>query len=100
MGLKHKTGSAPVGGEARAFDQLAGTIDAKATPHVIAEQAIAEMIANGATFKAQRRDDGLASFIFEVAGGGDRERCREIVRQIKARPDAWSVMIHMVSMAL
>ena len=50
-------------------------------------QALREMIAAGATFKVHRRDDGLGmSFTYNVADGGDQDRCRDILAAVKAKP--------------
>ena len=62
-----------------------------ATAQDRARRALNEMIANGAVFQAHRSADGLApSFTYEVSAGGDRSRCRKILRELKEDHAAFS----------
>jgi len=48
-----------------------------------ARLAVEEMLAAGACFSVSRREDGSASFLYELRSGGSRRRCREILRAAK-----------------
>jgi len=41
------------------------------------------MLACGAIFSISRREDGSASFLWELRPGGSRRRCRQVLRQAK-----------------
>lgn len=53
-------------------------------------EAVAAMIAAGAVFAVRRRDDALGfSFSYSVKPGGDVERCRAILADVKGWPPAF-----------
>ena len=82
--------------EPREIDRFGRRIDLTDSAQDEAEQAVAAMLANGATFHPQSRTDGLQAFTYEVAGSGDLERCREILREVKAKPADWAAMVRLV----
>jgi len=53
--------------------------------------AVSTMICNGAIFRIRRRrlGRGRGDWLYEVPKGGDRERCRQIVRDAKDRGGAF-----------
>ena len=53
-------------------------------------EAVEAMVAAGAIFSVQHRDDCLGpSFTYCVSAGGDAERCRAILALVKAKPPAF-----------
>ncbi len=47
--------------------------------------AVSDMVANGAIFHVQHRSDDLQHWTYELPHGGDRLRCRAIIRNEKER---------------
>ncbi len=52
----------------------------------LARRAVEEMADCGAVFRVQRRADNLPGWTYELPdGGGDREACRQIIKDAKQR---------------
>lgn len=62
-----------------------------------ARRAVEEMVGNGAKFYVQRRTDDLVGWTYELAAGGDRQRCREIIKNAKACGGAfWTAFVETI----
>jgi hypothetical protein len=67
------------------------------SPTLTARRAVVEMLANGAVFHVPRRADSLQSFTYELRGGGDRQRCRAIIRDAKeAGGEFWAAFVQAI----
>jgi len=81
------------------IERFGRLLNSSHTPNPGSEQtaarlAVGEMMSNGARFTITRRADGAAHWLYELAPGGDRARCRRIIKDAKARGGAYWDAFH------
>ena len=63
-----------------------------------ARRVVDDLVANGASPAYRPEAAGVPpSFTYEVAGGGDRQRCRRIIVDAKWRPALWRAVLEEIA---
>ena len=63
-----------------------------------ARRVVDDLVANGANLAFRPETVGApSSFTYELAAGGDRQRCREIINDAKWRPALWRAVLEEIA---